>query len=97
MFQHFWSFFSNFRLPDYNLLMMILERIGRGVMPSNIEWEAIIHAEDSSVNYAPSADALMSLGSIGRYLGSMEMWIGVAIGMLLLAGSVWFRRRATDN
>jgi len=97
MFQHFWSFFSNFRLPDYNLLMMILERIGRGVMPSNIEWDAIVNSDNSKVEYVPSADVLMSLSSIGRYLGSLEMWIGVAIGLVLLAGSVWFRRRATDN
>jgi len=97
MFQHFWSFFSNFRLPDYNLLMMILERIGRGVMPSNIEWDAIVNSDNSRVEYVPSADVLMSLSSIGRYLGSLEMWIGVAIGLVLLAGSVWFRRRATDN
>jgi len=97
MFQHFWSFFSNFRLPDYNLMLMILERIGRGVMPSNIEWEAIVDKSNSSVNYAPDADVLLSLGSIGRYLASREMWIGVAIGLILLAGAVWFRRRATDS
>jgi ABC-2 type transport system permease protein len=97
MFQHFWSFFSNFRLPDYNLLMMILERIGRGVMPSNIEWDAIVDENSASIDYVPSADVLLSLNSIGRYLGSLEMWIGVAIGLVLLAGSVWFRQRSTDN
>jgi len=97
MFQHFWSFFSNFRLPDYNLMLMILERIGRGVMPSSVEWEAIVDKSNSSVTYAPDADVLLSLGSIGRYLASREMWIGVAIGLILLAGAVWFRRRATDS
>jgi len=96
MFQHFWSFFSNFRLPDYNLMLMIVERIGRGVMPSNIEWEAIVNERNSSINYAPDADMLLSLGSIGRYLASWEMWAGVAFGLILLAGAVWFRRRATD-
>ncbi|MDT8448615.1 MAG: hypothetical protein RQ847_00440, partial [Wenzhouxiangellaceae bacterium] len=30
MFQHFWSLFSNLRLPEHNLLWIILQRIGKG-------------------------------------------------------------------
>lgn len=97
MFQHFWSFFSNFRLPDFNLLLVILERIGRGVMPANIEWEQIVSESQNQPNFMPSEDMLLSFRSIGNVLVSWEMWIGAAIGLALLAGSVWFRRRATDS
>jgi len=45
----------------------------------------------------PKEEMLMSFKSIGNAFVSWEMWIGVAIGMLFLAGSVWFRRRATDS
>lgn len=97
MFQHFWSFFSNFRLPDFNLLWVILERIGRGVMPASIEWEQIVSESQAEPSFVPREEMLMSFKSIGNALISWEMWIGVAIGLLLLAGSVWFRRRATDS
>ncbi|MEX0916420.1 MAG: hypothetical protein WD397_00200 [Wenzhouxiangellaceae bacterium] len=97
MFQHFWSFFSNFRLPEVNLLLLILERIGRGVMPASIEWEQIVTESRGQPNFMPSEDMLMSFRSIGNVLASWEMWIGVAIGLALLAASVWFRRRATDS
>ncbi|MGK7294338.1 MAG: hypothetical protein ACNS61_00755 [Candidatus Wenzhouxiangella sp. M2_3B_020] len=96
MFQHFWSFFSNFRLPDYNLLWVILQRIGRGVMPSQIRWEEI-DTRSGSMGIEPSADILMSFKGVGSYLVTWEMWIGIAIGLVLLAGAVWFRRRATDS
>jgi len=97
MFQHFWSFFSNFRLPDFNLLWVILERIGRGVMPASIEWEQIVTESQAEPSFVPREDMLMSFKSVGSAFVSWEMWIGVAIGMLFLAGSVWFRRRATDS
>jgi len=97
MFQHFWSFFSNFRLPDFNLLWVIVERIGRGVMPSQIKWEDLGDNGSGSPAVMPDAELLMSLDSVGAYLVTLEMWIGVAIGLLFLAGSVWFRRRATDS
>ena len=96
MFQHFWSFFSNFRLPDYNLLWVILQRIGKGVMPSQIRWEEI-DTRSGKMAIEPSADMLMSFRGVGSYLATWEMWIGIAIGLVLLAGAVWFRRRATDS
>ena len=96
MFQHFWSFFSNFRLPDYNLVWIVLQRIGRGVMPSQVRWEDVADTQSGELQVAPDAELLMSLESVGSYLLMPAMWIGVAIGLALLAGAVWFRRRATD-
>lgn len=95
MLQHFWSFFSNFRLPEINLLLIMVDRIFKGVVPASIEWEQIVTSEGSSIQ--PSAELFMNFGTVTRQLFSLEMWIGVVIGLVLLAGAVWFRRRATDN
>lgn len=95
MLQHFWSFFSNFKLPEVNLLLIMLDRIGKGVTPASIEWEQIATSSGSSIR--PSEDLFMNFGSVTRHLLSLEMWVGVAIGFALLAAAVWFRRRATDN
>ncbi|NKI34066.1 hypothetical protein HFP89_02650 [Wenzhouxiangella sp. XN79A] len=95
MLQHFWSFFSNFKLPEVNLLLIMLDRIGKGVTPASIEWEQIVTSEGANIR--PSEELFMNFSSVTRHLFSMEMWIGVAIGLALLTGAVWFRRRATDN
>lgn len=92
IFQHFWSFFSNFRLPDFNLGLIIVQRLFRGILPMSIDVEGMQSGDPEQV----TADALLSLESIARVVWSLEMWIGVAIGLALLAGAVWFRRRATD-
>lgn len=98
MFQHFWSFFSNFRLPDFNLLLVILERVGRGVLPAQIKWEDLDGGGAySELGVQPGAELLLSLESIGGYLLMPAMWVGVLIGLLFLAGATWFRRRATDS
>jgi ABC-2 type transport system permease protein len=97
MFQHFWSFFSNFRLPDYNLLWIVVQRIGRGVMPAQVRWEDVADGGSNDLEVQPSADLLMSLDSVTAYLLTPSMWIGVAIGLAFLMAAVWFRRRATDN
>jgi ABC-2 type transport system permease protein len=98
MFQHFWSFFSNFQLPDYNLLWVVVQRIGRGVIPAQIKWEDMKEgAAGGDMPVQPDAELLMSLESVFGYLFMPSMWVGIAIGLLFLAGAVWFRRRATDN
>ncbi len=96
LFQHFWSLLTSMRLPGMNLFVIIGERIGRGVLPSSIDWE-MIKEQGNATTYAPIADQLIGLVSILRALASAEMWIGVVIGLILLAGAIWFRRRATDT
>ena len=97
MFQHFWSFFSNFRLPDFNLMLVILERIGRGVTPASVDWERIITESESKPSLTAKEEMLISFKPIVDAFVSLEMWVGVVIGLIFLAGSVWFRRRATDS
>lgn len=91
LFQHFWSFFTDFRMPEFNLMLIVLQRLGRGVVPMNVELEQI---EGGMANFG--AESLISFKSVNGVLFSLEMWIGVAIGLAFLAGAVWFRKRATD-
>ncbi|MDT8449010.1 MAG: hypothetical protein RQ847_02445, partial [Wenzhouxiangellaceae bacterium] len=84
------------RLPEHNLLWIILQRIGKGVTPANIEWEQIAGDSGAQTTFVPSEEVLMSFRSVASHLLSWEMWIGVAIGLALLAGAVWFRRRAAN-
>ncbi|MEM1080913.1 MAG: hypothetical protein AAGH65_04960 [Pseudomonadota bacterium] len=95
IFQQFWSFFSDFRFSTENLMITILERIGRGVVPANIQWEEI--ADGSNRIQRPAEEMLMSYGSVWESLMSVQMWIGIAIGVAFIVGSIWFRKRATDS
>jgi len=93
IFQHFWSFSTNFRLPEVNLGQMILERLFVGILPLNVDGDNI--PGNDIENF--SIDALFGFSTIGRAVFSAEMWIGIVIGMAFLVGAVWFRKRATDN
>ncbi|MEM7054379.1 MAG: hypothetical protein AAF446_07495 [Pseudomonadota bacterium] len=95
IFQQFWSFFSDFRFSTENLMLTILERIGRGVVPANIEWEQITQGGDTMTR--PGEDMFMSFGSVWQSLISLDMWVGIVIGAIFIAGSIWFRKRATDS
>ena len=92
IFQHFWSFLSNFSLPDFNVGLIILQRLFRGILPMSIDIEGMQSGDPEQVSF----DALLSLKSISSVVWSVEMWIGVAIGLVFLTGAVWFRRRASD-
>jgi ABC-2 type transport system permease protein len=92
LFQHFWSFFTDFRMPEFNLMLIVLQRLGRGVVPMSVELEQIEGGDMSTFG----AESLISFKSVNGILFSLEMWIGVAIGLAFLAGAVWFRKRATD-
>ncbi len=93
--QHFWSIFSNFRLPDFNLAMIMLRRLFEGVMPTSVNWQD--SATGMGTQIEPSRDMFLSLSTVIGYLGKPGMWIGIIIAVAFLAASIWFRRRATDN
>lgn len=92
LFQHFWSLFSGFKLPEFNLLLVTLERLGRGSVPMSIEIDTLESGEIEGFD----PDMLISFKSVTSVLMSMEMLIGLIIGAVFLAGAIWFRRRATD-
>lgn len=96
--QHAWSLLSSFTLPQLNIGMIILERLGSGILPSNIGWR--VESSGNNVDLADvefSEDLFMSFSNSLDFLMRPGMWIGIGIALALLAGSVWFRRRATDN
>lgn len=96
--QHAWSLLSSFSLPQLNVGMIILKRLGSGILPSNIGWE--IESSGNNIDFADvefSEEMFMSFSNSLDYLLRTDMWIGLAIAVALLAGSVWFRKRATDT
>lgn len=92
LFQHFWSLFSGFKLPEFNLLLVTLERLGRGSVPMSIEIDTLESGQIEGFD----PDMLISVKSVTSVLLSMEMLVGLIIGAVFLAGAIWFRRRATD-
>lgn len=95
--QHFWSFYTGFRLPEHNLLLTMLKRLGAGVLPMSSNWDVRHSASEGLAQITPGQEMFMSFSTVFSHLLKLEMWVGVAIGLGLLAGAVWFRRRATDN
>lgn len=96
--QHVWSLLSDFSLPRLNLGRIVLERLGSGIVPSNIGWQVDASGNDVELTDVQfSEQVFMSFSNSLEYLTRPGMWIGLAIALALLAGSVWFRRRAVDS
>lgn len=96
--QHAWSLLSDFTLPQLNLGMIILQRLGSGILPSNINWS--VESSGNNVDLTDiefSEELFMSFSNSLEFLFRPGMWIGLAIALALFAGAVWFRRRATDT
>ncbi len=91
--QHSWALFTNLSLPGSNFGLMVLKRMGTGVLPGNLNIE--IGKKPGNIEFDESL--YMSFGNLANHLVKLELWIGVAIALVFLAGAVWFRRRATDN
>ncbi len=91
--QHSYSLISGFKLPELNLGLIMLKRLGTGVLPGN----ANIDMDSGFDNIQFSEDLYMSFANVGAHLIKPEMWMGLAIAAVLIAGAIFFRRRATDN
>ncbi|TVQ29840.1 MAG: hypothetical protein EA370_14455 [Wenzhouxiangella sp.] len=91
--QHAWTLITNFSLPGFNFGLIMLKRLGSGVLPmsANIEFGGNLQ----SIEF--NEELFMNHATVLGYLGRLEMWIGLAVALLLLFGAVWFRRRATDG
>ncbi len=96
--QHAWSLLSVFGFPDFNIGLIMLMRFGTGLVPTNLDMQvdSTAHRADfTDVQF--SEELFMNFSTLFGHLLKPEMWIGVVIALALLAGAVWFRRRATDN
>lgn len=91
--QHAWSLATSMTLPGFNIGLILVKRLGAGVLPMNIG----ITVGDDIRDFEFSEEVFMSFASLGNHLARPEMWIGVLMAMVLLAAAIWFRRRATDN
>jgi len=90
--QHSWSLATTFSLPGMNIGWIILRRLGSGALPGTINIEF-----DNASDIDFDESLFMSFGNLVDVMVDPAMWIGLAIAAVLLAGSIWFRRRATDN
>lgn len=96
--QHTWSLLTSFSMPDFNIGMIILKRLGSGILPTNVNFN--INSSGGTTDFTDvrfGDDLFMSFGNSFEFLTRPAMWIGLAIAFVLLAAAVWFRRRATDN
>lgn len=91
--QHAWTLATSMSLPGLNLGLILLKRLGTGVLPMNINVE--IGDDMSDVEF--NEELFMSFSALGEQLLRPEMWIGLVLAAILLSAAVWFRRRATDN
>ncbi len=94
--QHSWSMVTRFQMPEFNIGLIMLKRLGSGVLPMS----ANVDFSDSGSRLTDISfddDLFMSFSHVFSHFGKAEMWIGLAIAGILLAAATWFRRRATDN
>ena len=91
--QHSYSLISGFRLPEYNIGLIILRRLGAGILPGN----ANIEIENGFENIQFNESLFMSFSTVLNHLTKPEMWAGWLLAALFLYGAIWFRRRATDQ
>jgi ABC-2 type transport system permease protein len=91
--QHSYSLISGFRLPEFNVGLIMLKRLGSGVLPGNANIDINNGLQDLQFN----EELYMSFSGVFSHLLKPEMWIGLLIAAALTAGAVWFRRRATDQ
>lgn len=91
--QHSYSLISGFRFPEFNLGLIMLKRLGSGVVPGNIT----INLGDGLEDLQFSEDLYLSFSGVLAHLLKPQMWIGLVIAAVLLAAAIAFRRRATDQ
>ncbi|HLR87818.1 MAG TPA: hypothetical protein VK064_08090 [Wenzhouxiangella sp.] len=97
MLQHVWSLLLSFSTPDTNIGWIILKRLGSGMLPNNISWQVGGNGETEMADVEFSQDVFMSYSNSLEYLARPDMWLGLAVAAVLLAGAIWFRRRAADS
>ena len=96
--QYSWSLISGFRMPEFNLGLIMLKRFGSGIVPTSANFQVDSDSHRTDFTDIQFGDELfMEFSTVFGHLLKPEMWVGVAIALTLLAGAVWFRGRATDN
>jgi len=90
--QHSWSLATSFTLPATNIGWIILQRLGSGALPSNVNIEI---GSTSNMNF--DENTFMSFAHLVDVLLDPAMWIGLLIAAFFITGAIWFRRRSTDN
>lgn len=91
--QNSWSLLSSMSLPNLNIGLIMLKRLGSSMLPMS----ANIQFDNGLENIQFNNDLFMRFSNLNSYLLSIELWIGLILALPLLVAAVWFRRRATDQ
>ena len=92
LFQNYIGLLREFRLPDINLWTLFLGRIGNAILPVNVQID-----EDSFDASMQTMREFFSLETVLERLTTLNLWLGVLVGLAFLAGAIWLRGRATDR
>ncbi len=96
--QHTWSLLTSFSFPDFNIGMILLKRLGSGILPTNVNFR--LQSDGGQMDFSNiqfGEGAFMSFSNSFAYLLRADMWVGILIAVILLAAAVWLRRRAADS
>jgi ABC-2 type transport system permease protein len=93
LFQNYFSLLDRFKLADNNLWIVFVQRFGEGVLPMNLSFDGDLSDE---VILGGIMDAFTFSSNLAR-MGRLDLWVGVAVGLVLLYAAIRIRARATDN
>lgn len=91
--QSYLNISENLRISEYNIWYLLLERMGKGILPISIHSDGD-GFEDAFVG---SMDGAFTIAESLSRFARVDMWVGIAIGLLFLYGAIMLRRRATDR
>ncbi len=93
LFQSYLNLSDNLKLSGYNIWILLLERVGRGILPIAVEFDG----DNFDEAFAGSMEGAFTIGEALSRLGRVDMWVGMVIGLVFLFGAIYLRSRATDR
>lgn len=93
LFQSYLNLSDNLKISEYNIWILLLERLGKGILPISVHSDGN-NFEDAFVG---SIDSAFTIGEALSRFGRLDMWVGIIIGLAFLYGAVYLRSRATDK
>ncbi len=91
--QQTYGLLSGWHMPDFNIGLILLRRLGGGILPRN----AHLNLGDGFEHIEFNEELFMSFANVFSHLLKPEMWVGWLIAAGFLYAAIWFRRRATDQ
>ncbi len=93
LFQSYLNLSDSLKLSGYNIWILLLERVGTGILPTSIQFDG----HDFDEAFAGGMQGAFTIGEALSRFGRIDMWVGIVIGLLFLYGAIYLRSRATDR